>query len=190
VEAYVERNIVANDPIHLASYRTDVGFTWDSVGRLIEVTSHHREMLADTRRAGIADGFTIPARVPDQVKGSFSFAVRCGRMLPVASLPAAQMIGLFGFEAARTMVLRSRKAAPPCPRPTLTPRQLDCMVLVARGKTDWEISRILGVHEQTVTQHINEARLRSGASRRTQLIVDALYRGDLSFRDIYREVSS
>src|ERR1044072_6331926 len=79
VETYVARNIVANDPVHLASHRTNVGFRWDEVSELIEVTSAHRAITADTRKAGIEQGYTVPANVPGEANGSCSFAMREGR---------------------------------------------------------------------------------------------------------------
>ena len=66
----------------------------------------------------------------------------------------------------------------------LTARQLECVRLVGRGKTDWEISQLLGITEGTVTSHINEARRRYGVSRRAELPVHALFRGDLEFSDL------
>ena len=68
--------------------------------------------------------------------------------------------------------------------PSLTTRQLECIIFVARGKTDWEISKILGLHEQTVTQHLNEARRRCGVSRRSELAIHALYHGHVTFEDV------
>src|SRR3546814_8939493 len=51
VEIYQRRNIVANDPILLASHQTNVRFAWDDIGDLINVTAQHREITSDTRRS-------------------------------------------------------------------------------------------------------------------------------------------
>ena len=48
VEAYITRNIVAEDPVLLASHRTSVGFKWEDVPKLIKVTSKHRKITEDT----------------------------------------------------------------------------------------------------------------------------------------------
>jgi LuxR family quorum-sensing system transcriptional regulator CciR len=61
---------------------------------------------------------------------------------------------------------------------------LECVVLIARGKTDWEIAKILGLSEETVADHVNEARRRYEVSRRAELGIHALYNGDLTFNDI------
>jgi LuxR family quorum-sensing system transcriptional regulator CciR len=97
-------------------------------------------------------------------------------------LPLTQLIGTFAFEAARRLQ-RSDGGAPP---PQLTDRQAECVALVARGKTDWEIARILGIGAETVTQHLKDARDRYGVTKRTMLAVRALFDGVISFTDILR----
>lgn len=73
----------------------------------------------------------------------------------------------------------------PPPRP-LTDRQRDCVLWAARGKSDWEISRILGVSEQTVISHLAHARERYGVQNRTLLAIRALIDGTLTFTDIMK----
>jgi DNA-binding CsgD family transcriptional regulator len=59
-------------------------------------------------------------------------------------------------------------AAPPTPQ--LTTRERDCLAYVAAGKTDWEISVILGRAEATVRFHIDNARRKLGAVNRAQAV--------------------
>jgi LuxR family quorum-sensing system transcriptional regulator CciR len=73
----------------------------------------------------------------------------------------------------------------PAPR-RLTDRQRDCVVWAARGKTDWEIGRILGLSEQTVISHLAQARERYGVQNRTLLAIRALFDGTLTFTDIMK----
>jgi len=69
--------------------------------------------------------------------------------------------------------------------PGLTPRQRDCVVLVARGKSDWEIGRLLGISESTVHKHVEDAKRRYGVTTRIQLVVLSLFEKRLSFADIF-----
>jgi len=66
----------------------------------------------------------------------------------------------------------------------LTDRQRDCLIWAARGKGDWEISRILGISEETVAQHIRQACERYGVQKRTSLMIHALFDGTISFADV------
>lgn len=39
------RSYAADDPVHLASGRTNVGFAWSDLGALVSLTGRHREIL-------------------------------------------------------------------------------------------------------------------------------------------------
>lgn len=176
VDQFVSGEIVNFDPILLASQRTNVGFGWDQIGEIINVTPAHRMVLERARGLGIGDGFTVPANVPGEFSGSCNFAVSPGCSAPKANFAMAQLVGSFAFQSARKLVLRmrSRSEGPPV---QLTDRQIECIVLVARGKTDWEIGRILGISEETVKQHIADARARYDVTKRVQVVMRALFDG-------------
>jgi LuxR family quorum sensing-dependent transcriptional regulator len=78
---------------------------------------------------------------------------------------ALQMAGLLLTE--RLMELVDPE---PAPAPELTPRELDSLALVAEGKTDWEISVILGVSEATARFHVDNGRRKLGAVSRAQAV--------------------
>jgi LuxR family transcriptional regulator, quorum-sensing system regulator BjaR1 len=69
-----------------------------------------------------------------------------------------------------TEKLISLVAFPPSPPPALTPRELDSLSFVAEGKTDWEISVILGVSEATARFHVDNARRKLNAVTRAQAV--------------------
>lgn len=184
VEQYISEDIVSNDPVLLASQRTNIGFRWDEVPNLIPVTSAHREITERTRAAGLMNGFTIPAHVPGEANGSCNFAVGRHRGLPTDNLPMAQLVGSFGFQAARSLILK-RQAMSGTPV-RLTGRQLECVALVARGKSDWEISRILGISEETVKQHLKDARDRYDVPKRVQVVVRAVFDGQLPLSELLK----
>jgi LuxR family quorum-sensing system transcriptional regulator CciR len=170
------------DPVHRASHLTSVGFSWSSLPEMISLTARDQQVLAAARREGIGDGFTVPAHVPGEVHGSCSFACQPGEPLPQAHLPLLQLVGAFSFEAAR----RIRRVRETSPSPRLTDRQRECVMWAARGKSDWEIARILGVSHETVIRHLKQARERYGVTKRTLLAVHALFDGTIAFLDIFR----
>jgi LuxR family quorum-sensing system transcriptional regulator CciR len=113
-------------------------------------------------------------------------AIRLGTQFPEASLPSAQYIASFAFEAARRVVKLNRSPDSFSDGPTrLTQRQLDCLVLVGRGKSDWDISQLLGISDQTVHQHVEAAKKRFGVASRTQMVVRALFESQLTFSDLF-----
>lgn len=171
------------DPVHRASHVTSVGFCWSRMPLMIPLTAADHRMLALGREQGIGDGFTVPAHVPGEARGSCSFANETGQPMPDAMLPLAQLAGNFAFEAARRL-WSGRGHLPPAR--VLTDRQRDCVLWVARGKGDWEIGQILGISEETVALHIRNACERYGVNKRTLLVIRALFDGTLTFTDLFR----
>ena len=90
-----------SDPVHRASHVTSAGFCWSRMPFMIPLTAADQRMLALGRDQGIGDGFTVPANVPGEARGSCSFANQAGRPMPDMNLPLAQLAGNFAFEAAR-----------------------------------------------------------------------------------------
>ena len=130
-------------------------------------------------------GVTIPFHVPGECTGSGSFAVAKGRTLDERIIPSIQYVACFAFERARRLTQRLG----PIPLsvtglPGLTDRQLDCIVLMAQGKSDWDTGKILGISQRTVQEHLDTARKRYGVGSRTQLLVRVLYDNQLGFEDV------
>lgn len=186
IEQYIADNIVANDPVLLASHRTNMGFCWSEIPNLIAVTQAHRAIRERTVKAGVDEGFTVPANVPGEANGSCNFAMATGRALPDDNLKMAQLIGGFAFQAARAMVFN---AIPKSKRPIkgpLTQRQLECVLFAARGKSDWEIGQILGISPGTVKRHIEAARAHYEVASRMQVVMRVLFEGQIGLIDALR----
>ena len=185
VEQYISDEIVSRDPVLLASQRTSVGFAWSEMATLITLQRPHLDQLERGRKAGIGDGFTVPANVPGEANGSCNFVVETGRDLPDQRLAMAQLIGSYAFEAGRSIVTKARLDQDEQPI-ELTSRQLECIALAGRGKSDWEIGKILGLAEGTVKTYINSARDRYGVAKRVQVVVRAVYDGQLPLAELLR----
>lgn len=183
---YYDGNVLGvSDPVHRASHVTGAGFAWSKLASMIPLTSDDRRILDLGKAQGIGDGYTVPAHVPGEARGSCSFACDAARPMAETLLPLAQYAGTFAFEGARRLwSARGYVALPPAP--VLTDRQRDCLLWAARGKSDWEISRILGVSHETVIRHLKDARERYGVQKRTLLAVRALFDGTLSFSDVLK----
>jgi len=170
------------DPVHRASNLTSVGFVWSRLSDLITLTPKDLEVLAAARGEGIGDGYTVPAHVPGEAHGSCSFARRTGEPLVGDHLALLQLVGAFSFEAARRM----RRLGFGTGHVSLTDRQRECVIWAARGKSDWEISRILGISHETVIEHLRHARERYGVGKRTLVAIHALFDGTIGFLDVLR----
>jgi LuxR family quorum-sensing system transcriptional regulator CciR len=180
-EWFDDQSLGTSDPVHRASSLTSVGFAWSNLPDMILLTANDIRVLETARSRGIGEGFTVPAHVPGEAHGSCSFACATGEQFPSGNLPLLQLVGAFAFEAARRICgVRHRSPV------QLTDRQRECVMWAARGKSDWEISRILGISHETVIQHLKQARERYGVGKRTLLAVHALFDGTIGFLDVLR----
>lgn len=170
------------DPVHLASSRINTGFRWEEAGSIIALTDAHRTILEQGRRFGLGPGFTIPANIPGEPCGSCSFAVRKGKRFPSRHLRTAELAGAHAFRAAR----RIAGVSPAPSQPHLSPRELQCVELVAAGKSDWEIAVILGISRETARQYVKGARAAYDAVSRSQLAIRAMIDGRISLEAVHR----
>ncbi|MDB5580811.1 MAG: hypothetical protein JWR80_5987 [Bradyrhizobium sp.] len=190
-EGWVERAITkryfVDDPIHAASTRTVTGFLWRDVPRMLSLSSRQTQILDEARAFGLCEGLTVPVHSPGEYRGTCSFGRRAFIDLSASLLGAAQLVAMFAFEAARRLVRDRWRHPDDLPIvPRLSQRQLECVALVACGRGDAEIAHILGLSEPTVHQHINEAMRRYGVRKRPQLVVRALFDGQICYRESVR----
>jgi LuxR family quorum-sensing system transcriptional regulator CciR len=184
-ERYYDRQQFGRtDAVHRACQMTGIGFAWSRLPSMIPLTRADLQVLEAAARHGIADGFTVPAHVPGEVNGSCSFATSRGRSLPAEHLATAQLVGAFAFEAARRLVKHGHdRLADPA---RFSDRERDCLIWVARGKSDPEIATILGISRETVHQYVKQARANYDAVSRSQLVAQALFSGTISFMDVFK----
>lgn len=186
VRELVRQSNGMDDPVHLASRRASSGFEWDALPSVVPLGRRHRQILARSREFGIGSGFTVPANVPGEPSASCSFAMRTGCDIPSRRLRCAELIGAHALTAARRLKYRR----PLRQRPRLSRREIECLRLVAQGKTDWEIAVILGISVETVHQYVKRARAAYEVVSRTQLVVHALRDAWISFDEAIPQTRS
>src|SRR4051812_3879946 len=147
---FIGSALYRHDPVHRASRRASRAFEWSELGRLTILGRREKSILEGSRRFGLGEGMTVPVNVPGEPGGSCSFAVRRGAELPRQRLQCAELIGVHAFAAARRLLRPPSLSSPP----HLSGRELECLRLVAAGKTDIEIAMILGISSETARQYV------------------------------------
>ncbi|HET7083926.1 MAG TPA: LuxR C-terminal-related transcriptional regulator [Rhizomicrobium sp.] len=185
--------IPSSDAVLMTASQSYAPFLWSDISRLIALTPAQSDFMDAAHNAGVGAAVTVPihrARGSDQggsysdFAGCCSFMMKTGMALPLSSLAAAHYVGALAFDAAEN--LRQAGPADTPHGPHLTPRQRDCVVLVAQGKSDWEIGQLLGISESTVHKHIEDAKRRFAVSTRIQLVVRSLFDARLTFADVMK----
>ena len=139
-------------------------------------------MLNVGRECGIGNGYTVPRHLPGIGRGTCPFAVRPDRELPRRRFAVAEVIGTLALSCA--LGLSSERLDEKVP--SLTDRQRECLLWVARGKTAAETAMILEISTETVIQHLKMARERYQVHCKQSLVVAALFDGLIGFADIIR----
>jgi len=166
------------DPVLELAERTPVPFFWDAAFQAQPITASQRAVLEEAAAYGIAHGYTIPLHAygpPGSPRASCS-VVPDGGALDPRSYTIVQVLAL----CLDAFAARARFQYGGAPAAQLTARERECLTLVARGKTDWEIARVLGLSQFTVHYHIERAKQRLDVITRIQAVVHALRTGQIS----------
>lgn len=182
IELLLQSHFFVHDPVLAACERTVAAFSWDDLPLLVNMNKQHLQYMSLAREQGLGGGFTVPIHVPGEATGLCSFVTQEHCDLPADSLPAVQYLACFAFEAARRLSSARRPGGSGIPK--LTTRQLECIVLAAKGKSNWVVGELLGLSQQTVHKYLESAKRRYNVSTRTELIIRALFDGQVTFSDL------
>ena len=171
-----------DDAVLLACEKTTAGFFWSDVGELITLTPYQRKRFEESERYGLADGFVVPNHIPGEHSGSIHFNVPRRHSFPRHKAAALQSLATYGFEFARQRA-REDEGGPVTYAP-LTTRQIDCLLLSARGKSDTDIAQLLGLSPATVNEHVEAAKRRYCVATRQQAIILALFNSQFTFAEV------
>ena len=170
VRHYESRDYAATDPVHRAAFLQSAPYRWHDI---IGLSKAERRLLDEAREAGLPAGISIPAH---QCDGSILLFNLSGSLRSVNNASNSRLAYLisaqFHFELHRLAQIPSRRATH-----LLTPRQLECLTWVARGKTSAEIGEILGCSRYTVDYHIEAAMEALNIRSRTAAAVHATVQG-------------
>lgn len=178
--SFDQRRLGLTDPVHRASQQRLAGFLWHDMFGFLARRPEDEGILEEARRHGIGDGLSVPAHLPGEAHGSVSFAWAPGEAAAPEALFFAQMIASHAFEAARLLAHPELRSI----GPRLTDRQRECLIWSASGKSAWATAHILGLSQDTVKEHLRNARAKYDATDRTTLTTRALFGGDISFGDL------
>lgn len=167
-ERYFRRQYVQSDPtIAHARVGTDP-LDW----RDIVVEGKGRRIMDEAKEFGLREGLTIPQYTLDGLKIGISFS---GERIDPSPQGRMALLFLGALATAKAVVLARPVTEEPAV--TLTPRERECLLWLAEGKTDWEIGAILGISQRTVATHVERLRGKLGAATRAHAAVTALRLG-------------
>ena len=161
---YQANDYVRHDLVPAMARLSATPFTWRDALADRTPTEKQREHYDWARNLGIVDVYAVPVHYPG---GDFGLCVSLSdhsiddkserKALQIASILAHQRC----FELGGSTDATSSK------RP-MTPREVECLRWVLKGKSDSDIGAILGISPSTVHFHIERVKTKLGVKTRTQ----------------------
>ncbi len=169
--AYQENAWDRIDPVLKFAAGTAQPFTWAQArrGREDERVSAFFE---ECRVLGVHSGLTIPLRNAAHQLDLVSVSVRAKDKPPAARLPIVYAMAVQAWLRHSQLEVDLAR-----PKAKLSKRELECLKWMRDGKTNSEISEILGISEKTVEFHAANAFRALGVRSRLEAIVVALQTG-------------
>jgi DNA-binding CsgD family transcriptional regulator len=152
-------------------------FNWLEIGSVSSFTEDQKKVFYEAKEFGIASGGTVPIHGPGMAKALFTVASdrsqdEFGKLFK-RHRHEIHIIATYAHEKILALGLLEK----PEIDLDLTPRELEVLTWIARGKTRWEISEVLSISEETVKTHTEHACSKLGASNKTHASVVALVNG-------------
>lgn len=183
-ELFQRRNYSLTSPVLAACQRRGGAIRWTELESIIPLTRIQREYLEEMRKLGLGSGCTIASHMPDRPTISVHFVVEGGHELQPLPFMLAMLLGVAAGQQARTLWQSQLPEVTVNNDERLSPRQVDCIKLVARGMTSWEIAAVLNISDQTVSEYLTDARRRLAVSNRAQLVLKSLKLGYFTLDDV------
>jgi LuxR family transcriptional regulator, quorum-sensing system regulator BjaR1 len=167
-DRYNQRGYVFRDPIvHRLQYDRSP-FSWADAYDSCSLSEDVKLIDGEASEFGLRVGFVAPIHLLDGDVAAVSFGATDASFEP-GDLAALAFGASFAVGKALHHRANRKRAYD-----RITPREYECLLWAAEGKTDWEIAAILGVSKPTVAKHILSAREKLGAVTKGHAIAVAL----------------
>lgn len=172
---YIDRNYVDVDPVHFMARATTLPFRWNDL--IARLPPGHQLPVYEAGDFGLRNGVTVPLNGPGQCVATFNVTTD----LPPGDAEALWRrrqfdLHLMGLHAHENIIARIY-SSPEARLVVLYPREKECLLWAARGKTSWEIGNILHLSDQTVTSYLKTAARKLGVYSKTHAVVKAVILG-------------
>lgn len=161
-QCYTDNRYYTIDPVIAETAGSILPFEWGDADYRKGLSPDRKALFEEAAEFGIRIGFTVPVRgTQGQVAGltyasadrdaSFRRCIRQhGHLLHVMAIHFHAHVQLKAQTTAWTQSYR------------LSPRERECLLWSAQGKTRWEIAQILSITPRTVTFHLENAKRKIG----------------------------
>jgi len=167
---YVGTGVILRDPVIAALKQRHGPFTWSELRRDGQYPAAGTKVLQVIAEHGWTEGLAVPIPRGDQRFGLVSLLCQRGPF-DTSEKSALAMLSYCFHERLRNLV---PKYGFPIPPVGLTKREIDALRLIARGATDRDVARKLGISPSTAHEHFEKAKRKLKVSTRAEAIAIAV----------------
>lgn len=168
---YLRNHYERLDPVVAQARAGPEPFEWGLDARPARMSKPQRQLFDEAAEFGIRCGFTIPIHDRRGQVAAVTFAAdehrAAFRRLIEEHGPALQLMAMYFHAHARRKLTSDRVID----GVALSPREFECLEWAARGKTAWEIGRILGISRRAAAFHLDNAKAKLGVRSTIQAVV-------------------
>lgn len=177
---YDQRAYIEIDPRLRGAWNSTAPIVWDR--RTFPDTRENREFFDDAARFGVGSGVSMILRNPRHAPALFALNSSIAtpdadrRRHILSMLGEILVLGSYAHEIFLARVTEQGLPAPTQGVP-LSPRELECLRLAARGSSVGHIAAQLAIGERTVQYHLGNLLAKLGAVTRSEAIAKATVAG-------------
>lgn len=173
LQRYVARNYVDHDPVvgHMKNLRAP--FQWRDASSRRTVDRDAIRVMGDAGEFKLRDGLAFPLVSLD---GDIVMVSLGGEAVELSNADFNMISLVATYAIGRAMQLYNRQARV-IDHVELTRREIECLQWAAEGKSEWEMSQIMGISEHTSEKHLLSAKSKLRAATRVQAVAEAIRRG-------------
>lgn len=173
-DIYFQKGFLYQDPTIRKVLRSDPAFLWADLSSGSDMGAGEKLVMDRAKDFRLGNGCTVPLLSLDGLHAGFSFA---GTNIDSSPDAKGVMTLISSFAFGRALELRNNALLASV---RLTPREREVVGWIANGKTDWEISVILGVSEKAIMKHARNIRMKLGAVNRAHAVAECFRVGLIS----------
>jgi DNA-binding CsgD family transcriptional regulator len=177
---YTDNNYIFLDPAVTHARRSRKPIAWTSDSDLRHLGRSQRKVILEGHDFGIKNFVSVPIHGPS---GEFAFFVASSGLSEKEYVDLVRyrtyelhLIGIHYHSAFFDQILTKPEAE----EPSLTPRECECLLWAARGKSAWETGEILHISVDTARSHIKSACRKLSTGSKIHAVVKAIMLGCIS----------
>lgn len=172
---YLRNHYERLDPVIAEALGSPEPFAWGLEVRPARLLRSQQQLFDEAASFGIRCGFTVPIHDGRGPIAAVTFATdeprsAAFRRRVEEHRRVLQLMAMYFHAHARRKLASARTID----GVQLSPRELECLEWAARGKTAWEIGRILGISRHTATSYLDNAKGKLGVRTIVQAAMRAV----------------